>query len=111
LEPTYSLDYFWRILDPADPAWAELRTAMADELEAYAHDVVAAGLRTEVLARLRHDHRPLVRNLALGRVEALEADLRDRAAAGEAQAAARLAGALGDLCLSVAADLRADPRS
>jgi HPt (histidine-containing phosphotransfer) domain-containing protein len=106
-----SLEYFDSIFDGRGPEFWELVAALEVELASYGdelHQAVAARDQ-EALARLRHSHRPLVRNLGLEELAALEQHLRlaleagaakERLAelTGEFQArVSSLAGALGNL--------------
>lgn len=103
VEPTFSLDYYRHLFGgQPNSDYRELVAALAEELEAYAGDVeqvVAAGDR-QALGPLRHAHRPLVLNLGLVGLRALEVDL---AAAWEAGAPV---SRLADLSARFAAEAR-----
>ena len=75
--PSYSLDYFEALFGSRTAEFWELVSALIEELSGYGAGVrseAEAGNRAEV-ARLRHDHRPLVENLRLATVRLLEEEL------------------------------------
>lgn len=84
MESAYSLEYFDRIFGQRGPEFWELLTALEEQLESYANDLrpVVAARDSSALARLRHTHRPLVENLGLSRLQALEGEIREAVESG-----------------------------
>lgn len=110
MEPAYRLTYYDRIFPSRGPAFWELVSALADELDDYAQSIDRwEPLGTEAdLARLRHSHRPLVLNLELTALASLEADLRVAAAVPGSRDRRPAAEALAALARQTSEALRAE---
>jgi hypothetical protein len=75
---SFSLEYYDRIFGVRSPAFFELLQALVEELEDYGASfgpTLASG-DPEALTRLRHTHQPLVENLKLATLAALEEEAR-----------------------------------
>ena len=79
MEPLYSLEYFDRIFGCRGPEFWELIEALEAQLESYAADLptVLVSRKPGALADLRHSHSPMVENLRLNELRALEREIRD----------------------------------
>lgn len=74
MDSLFSLEYYDRIFGRRGPQFWALVSALEEELESYAEElptVVTSRDRT-ALARLRHAHRPVLVNLRLDHLRALE---------------------------------------
>lgn len=73
----YTLNYYQSLFSSEGAEFAELVEALAQELEDYAREVseAAPGWGQGDLARARHSHRPMVVNLGLETLAALETRL------------------------------------
>jgi len=86
--PSFSLEYYDRIFGARTPAYQELLFALSAELEDYAANLgpILDSGDASALSRLRHAHRPLVQNLNLTGLQALEAEIRQAVDAGALRA-------------------------
>jgi len=78
MDVSYSLRYYEQLFDGRTTEFWELVSALEQQLEAYAADLskVLATKDRAALARLRHTHRPMIENLALVSLKALEAEVK-----------------------------------
>ena len=110
---TPSLEYFDTIFGARGPEFWELVDALVAELQSYAEDLgpLVASRDRAGLARLRHSHRPLVENLGLKELAAIEQTL--RTALDDELPEARLAELLGEFQFHsrVAAQVLGDTRA
>jgi len=77
MDQPFSLEYYDRIFGRRGPEFWELVSALSEELEKYAQDLGQA-LRSrdrESFTRLRHTYRPVVLNLDLTNLRALETEI------------------------------------
>ena len=77
MEPSFSLEYYDRIFGRRGREFCELVEALAVQLESYVDDLgpLLAARDRPSLSRLRHSHRPMVLNLRLERLRAVEAEI------------------------------------
>lgn len=73
----YSLDYYEALFGARNDGFWELIDALGTELEEYAGalEPILASRDSQALTRLRHEHRPMVRNLELLDLQAMEEEL------------------------------------